>query len=96
MLGALYDEVGFEWSTLFVVVWNALVFVSTVFCLAGSWYLARHRVKVGKEIYGGPNGPIYTTLKGNNNYGTMKDDTESLLSVVENNRIIGEQRYQTL
>ena len=28
--GALYDVVGFEWSTLFTVGWNAVVFVAAL------------------------------------------------------------------
>ena len=39
--GALYDVVGFSWSMLFVVVWNLLAFLATLFFLLSSWSLVR-------------------------------------------------------
>ena len=37
-LGALYDAVGFEWSTLFTVGWNAAVFIAALSSLFVVWF----------------------------------------------------------
>ena len=37
VLGALYDVVGFEWSTLFTVCWNSVVCLASIICLVAMW-----------------------------------------------------------
>ena len=54
-LGALYDAVGFEWSTLFTVGWNAAVFIAALCSLVAVWVN-----KGNREQY------MYSVLEGDN------------------------------
>ena len=83
--------VGFSWSTLFVVVWNLLVFFVTLFFLMSSWCLARGSSDIEQSLY--------TRLGGNKKYGAIvaeEEGTESLQRIMESSRMFGEQKYQTL
>ena len=97
--GAMYDLVGFEWSTLFTVGWNVAVFLLTFLHLV----LSRVNRKRNGEIAG-----LYKTLEENtSDYGSLKQQDgsrESLLNTGDCDKLTTEvedifnhnDRYQTL
>ena len=71
--GALYDAVGFSWSTMFTVGWNAAVCVITIMCLLGERI---HQLRQRE----------YTSLEdGSFKYPTDGKETDRLLDEVQAN-----------
>ena len=80
--GALYDAVGFEWSTLFTVSWNMAVCLMTMVTLVVMKSRRNHKNR------------LYQKLDETKTYGTIEEG-ESFVNEVENH-LFDQDRYQTL